>query len=763
MSRKALVLAAVLILLVTAAGFATPEYADDTGKSCVFCHSGANGGPLNNSGIAYIRNGYQYPIPERILDKSITLSTAVHKILRLIFGIIHLLTAAVLVGTIFYIHIIVKPHSLKGGVPGGEKRLGLTCMSILAATGVYLTWYRIDSMAAFFRSRFGVLLFIKILLFAVMAALGVLAVTIITRRMRESLKRGIDTIDTPGELLGPSGAAPLRSTRPDAAGGNAPSAEAFDLKDLPRYDGKEGRPAYVLFRNKVYDVTESAKWSGGSHFRAHGAGENLTEKIANAPHGEEVLERFPVVAEIPEGGAVPTASGRPRGVRRTYIVMAYVNLVLVFLILLCVGGWLWGFPFGRPAATVSKTAVAGMRLAGIGAEESACLECHLGKNPGIMADWRGSIHAKVGVSCRDCHAETDETASWVSRDHFQHSDTAVSSLVSPDRCSICHQEEVEQYARSKHANTLTIIASIDKWLIYGMNNETERASGCYACHGTTVVFENDRPVEGSWPNVGVGRSNPDGTLGSCTSCHTRHSFSVVEARKPEACDQCHLGPDHPQIEIYNESKHGTIYHAEGDSWNWRPEDFTWTAGEDYRAPTCASCHMSEAPGVDKSHDVTGRLAWELQAPLTVRPSDFAPFPAATDWTEERERMQAVCYQCHSSGWVEGHFTNMDNVVRSYNELYYQPVKTVMDRLYADGLLSEDSYFDEELEWEFYELWHHEGRRARMGAAMMAPDYAWWHGFYELKHRFLSFLDLSREHTLEDRAHWLEDFPGRLQP
>ena len=59
----------------------------------------------------------------------------------------------------------------------------------------------------------------------------------------------------------------------------------------------------------------------------------------------------------------------------------------------------------------------------------------------------------------------------------------------------------------------------------------------------------------------------------------------------------------------------------------------------------------------------------------------------------------------------------------------------MDNLYAKGILSKSSYFDEELEWEFYELWHHEGRRARMGSAMMAPDYAWWHGFYELKHRF----------------------------
>lgn len=84
----------------------------------------------------------------------------------------------------------------------------------------------------------------------------------------------------------------------------------------------------------------------------------------------------------------------------------------------------------------------------------------------------------------------------------------------------------------------------------------------------------------------------------------------------------------------------------------------------------------------------------------------------------------------------------------------------MDELYSRGLLSTDSYFDEELEWEFYELWHHEGRRARMGAAMMAPDYAWWHGFYELKHRYVKFMEMARDITGEDYAHWSKDFPGR---
>jgi hypothetical protein len=235
---------------------------------------------------------------------------------------------------------------------------------------------------------------------------------------------------------------------------------------------------------------------------------------------------------------------------------------------------------------------------------------------------------------------------------------------------------------------------------------------------------------------------------------------VVEARKPEACDQCHLGPDHPQIEIYEESKHGTIYHAEGDRWQWRPENRPWRAGEDYRAPTCAGCHMSPAGETAGTHDVTERLSWETQAPLTVRPSEFAPFPAGTDWRQERDKMKGVCRQCHSTTWTDDHFRNLDAAVQNYNEQYYLPAKTLIDRLYENGLLGKTPYFDEPLEWEFYELWHHEGRRARMGTAMMAPDYAWWHGFYELKHRYAEIVEMAEALEKEGKKKHYREIPGR---
>ena len=68
----------------------------------------------------------------------------------------------------------------------------------------------------------------------------------------------------------------------------------------------------------------------------------------------------------------------------------------------------------------------------------------------------------------------------------------------------------------------------------------------------------------------------------------------------------------------------------------------------------------------------------------------------------------------------------------------------MDNLYAKNILTKWPVFDEEIEWAFYEYWHHEGRRARMGSAMMGPDYSWWHGFYELKKAYVNIIQLSDE-------------------
>lgn len=76
------------------------------------------------------------------------------------------------------------------------------------------------------------------------------------------------------------------------------SDKQFTVAELGRYDGKEGRAAYIAVKGKVYDATGSRLWKDGKHGTGHAAGKDLTEAIALAPHGEEVLARLPIVGDL---------------------------------------------------------------------------------------------------------------------------------------------------------------------------------------------------------------------------------------------------------------------------------------------------------------------------------------------------------------------------------------------------------------------------------------------------------------------------------
>jgi hypothetical protein len=278
------------------------------------------------------------------------------------------------------------------------------------------------------------------------------------------------------------------------------------------------------------------------------------------------------------------------------------------------------------------------------------------------------------------------------------------------------------------------------------------------------IGDDGRPTADTWPNTGMGRINPDGSRGSCSACHARHEFSVAQARQPEACGKCHLGPDHPQMEVWEESKHGILYRANRESMNLDRD--VWRAGKDYfTGPTCSSCHMSAAGDQPVTHDVGERISWTLRPPISVKlnmvvyeddtktdiTGDAPELPAVGTmhdgkkvarvmrWNDRRATMQNVCRQCHGERFVEGAYGQFDGVVELYNTKFAQPAKAIIAALKSRGIIT-SADFDDPIEWTWWELWHHEGRRARHGASMQGPDYTWWHGIYEVaKHFYEKFI------------------------
>lgn len=693
-----LLIAFVAAVLSTSVATATADYAWQTGQPCGACHvRPEGGGELDPQGIAYVRGGYQWPIPEGV--EPYTPSNLV-RVSRLIVGYIHLTVAVIWFGTIFYIHIVVRPQQLRTGIPRVEGTIGWISIGVMAATGIVLTVLRYLETGSVFSGTFGVVFIIKLVQFGLMVLLALVATVVLTRRLRRATQRAEAAPSDPKEV--------------------SPGT-------LSSYDGRDGSKALVAVSGVLYDVTNSRLWRDGTHVRQHQAGQDLTEAMARAPHGAEVLERVPAVGEIgaPSTETVP----RPPRARRVFLVFAYANLALTFGILLCVAWWKWGFTLDTGSPD-EGTAVA----SAVSEDSAACIECHSTEEfmRSQIAEWQRSAHAEEQVGCYECHhAEAGDP------DAMEHNDHTISVLVTPKDCAACHVRETEEFAASRHAQGGDILDSLDNILGEQVEGVAAAVLGCQQCHGAPVEVLSDSSLSpASWPNTGIGRINPDGSRGACSTCHTRHLFSVAVAREPDSCGNCHLGPDHPQKEIYEESKHGIAFEANHEGMNL--EAVPWVLGEDYSAaPTCATCHMSAVPGLPVHHDVGLRIAWILRPAVSTRQED---------WEKQRLDMTQVCRQCHSPGFYGNFFAQFDDAVELYNVKFALPALQIMGHLRDAGVLTEVD-FDEPIEWTYFYLWHHEGRRARHGAAMMGPDYVQWHGFYEVADRFYNEFVLQAEALL----------------
>jgi len=293
------------MLIVPALSSATTEYAKQTGRQCGECHIEAmGGGPLTPAGQQFLSD-------MKLKGLYRPLSTA-QRIVRFWIGYIHLLTAIVWFGTIFYVHILLKPAYAAKGLPKGELLLGWISIIILSTTGILLTIARIPTLRVLFTTRFGILLSIKVVLFLIMSATAFVVTFIIGPRLRRKLKTRWETDISLGK-------------------------QDMTDEELHSFDGKEGRPAFVAYKGKIYDVTKSKLWKDGAHARKHLAGRDLTDALKTAPHAEDKVISMPEVGKlIGAGQKIPKPLPE-----RAFYVLAYANLGFVFLITFIIALWRW--------------------------------------------------------------------------------------------------------------------------------------------------------------------------------------------------------------------------------------------------------------------------------------------------------------------------------------------------------------------------------------------------------------------------------------
>ena len=180
-----------------------------------------------------------------------------------------------------------------------------------------------------------------------------------------------------------------------------------------------------------------------------------------------------------------------------------------------------------------------------------------------------------------------------------------------------------------------------------------------------------------------------------------------------------MGPDHAQLEIYHESKHGVLFNAQRGSMNLKvaPEHLT---AADMPVPTCATCHMSGLEGEKVTHDTSQRLSYYLFAAVSDRRPNFEA---------GHRNMKAICLKCHTNPRILQFYSEAEGVVRSTNKIVNE-AKGIVDDLRKHELLTAQP-FDEPIEYLYFDLWHYGGRTAKHGAYMGGADFVQWHGYYEL--------------------------------
>jgi len=388
---------------------------------------------------------------------------------------------------------------------------------------------------------------------------------------------------------------------------------------------------------------------------------------------------------------------------------------------------------------ISLTAAVMVLSASVATAET-CIECHQKISPGIVADWQISKHSQNDVACNACHGDA----------HTSAADVAKAEIPTPMTCSVCHDQQVAQFSKGKHAAGWASYLAMPTTHALPMAMR-EGMKGCGGCHKIGLKSEADiekLKAEGR----GFG-------LASCDACHTRHAFSVEEARQPQACQTCHMGFDHPQWEMYSASKHGVRYLLKQ----------TGILPASAAAPTCQTCHMQEG-----NHEVRtpwGFLAVRLPLPEdpqwkadqatilqalgvldpegnptgrldVVKAADVARLDQES-FDRERSKLISACSQCHSENFAKGELAKGDDMIRSVDHLMAEAIRVIAD-LYKDGILQKPAGYayafpdlltfhdaPTPIEQQLFVMHLEHRMRAFQGTFHANPDYALWYGWSEM--------------------------------
>ena len=363
-----------------------------------------------------------------------------------------------------------------------------------------------------------------------------------------------------------------------------------------------------------------------------------------------------------------------------------------------------------------------------------CAECHLRTQYSIVHEYEMSQHARKGVNCLDCHQPV------AGQEKTDHQSFVISKKLTAGNCRTCHEDIYQQFLRSRHAAPSWAAVYGEK----GLTPEQVSFSETYQQGGTRRPPHPFVQMEGSSAIVSgceqchsVGRPNTDGTIGNCTACHTRHTSSIHIARLPTTCAQCHMGPDHSQIEIYEESKHGVMFQAQGHLLNLDAPPKALTT-RDMFVPTCSTCHMSGINGLGVTHDPSERLSYYLANAITERRPNYA---------QAQAKMKQVCSQCHTAPLIDRVYKQAEQVVQSTNERV-QAAQDLVNGLRKDGVLT-GAPFSQPIDFVYFDLWHYDGRTSKHGAFMGGADFVQWHGNYPMMQKTVELKSMAatlrREH------------------